>query len=211
LSVTIPASGAYPPIIGVPSGNIGGSDSVTTPSEPVVSAPPPFIDYPASVDTEKAAPDGANQQKIAEIRDNSVSKSGRRKEDGAEVIRTVRGAPPPTVLAKSTILPTKATKAKSVLDVRTAENRWRSKPDNYTVQIASSHGVVAIKTLAEKLPSEQPHFIYLASRDGKPWYVLIYGSFGSKVEANSARAALVAKIDTGSSPWVRRQGEIFVH
>lgn len=89
------------------------------------------------------------------------------------------------------------------------ERSWRSKPDNFTVQIAAAHGEANIRKLERKLPPGQPHYVYRTTREGKPWFILIYGSFSSKKDASMARSTLAASIQKDSTPWVRKQGEVF--
>ncbi|HSC74831.1 MAG TPA: SPOR domain-containing protein [Pseudomonadales bacterium] len=89
------------------------------------------------------------------------------------------------------------------------EKQWRAKPDNYTVQVAAAHGEVNIRKLEAKLPVGQPHHLYRTVKNGKPWFVLVYGSFSSKQAAVSARDALGADIKKDTTPWVRKQSEIF--
>lgn len=89
------------------------------------------------------------------------------------------------------------------------EKSWRSKPDNFTVQIAAAHGEANIRKLERKLPPGQPHYVYRTTREGKPWFILIYGSFSSKKDASMARSTLAAGIQKDSTPWVRKQGEVF--
>ncbi len=89
------------------------------------------------------------------------------------------------------------------------EKQWRTKPTNYTIQVAAAYSEKNIRELAAKLPVSSPHFVYQTKRDGKPWFVLVYGSFATKQEAASARDSLAAYLKKNSAPWVRKQGEIF--
>lgn len=94
--------------------------------------------------------------------------------------------------------------------INKTEKQWLAKPDNYTVQIAAAHGEANIRKLEARLPTGQPHLLYRTTRNGRPWFVLIYGSFASKQAAASARDSLAADIKKDSAPWVRKQGEVFV-
>ena len=206
---TISSPVAYSPVVSIQSGNESAPDNAISTNKQVASAIPSASDSSASEGAVYASSDVATQQiGINDIRDDSVSESGRRKVREGEVIKVGRGRLP-AASVNSQHLTSKSTVGKSVKDVRWSENYWRSNPDNYTVQIVSSHGNDAIKSIAEKLPLDQPHFIYRTIREGRPWHILIYGSFGSKVEADLAKTKLVARVDSGSSPWVRKQWEIF--
>ncbi len=89
------------------------------------------------------------------------------------------------------------------------EKQWRAKPDNFTVQVAAAHNEANIKRLETKLPLVQPHYVYRTTRNGKPWFILIYGSYAGKQAALAARDALPSEFRKGSTPWVRKQGEVF--
>jgi septal ring-binding cell division protein DamX len=91
-----------------------------------------------------------------------------------------------------------------------AEKAWRAAPNRFTVQLAAAYGESAIKGLAAKLPKTHPHLIYRTQREGKPWFVLIYGSFATREAATTAKAQLAASLKGESSPWVRSQGDVFV-
>ncbi len=82
-------------------------------------------------------------------------------------------------------------------------------PEHFTIQVAAAHGRGTIEAMAGRLPGTHPHLIHQTVRDGKAWYVLVYGSFASRKAADKAKTALVAELKTDSPPWVRKQGEIF--
>lgn len=115
---------------------------------------------------------------------------------------------PPVSVSKSAIS-NKAEASKAEKAGASTEKSWRAKPGNYTVQVAAAHGEANIRRLEARLPTGQPHFLYRTTRDGKPWFVLVYGSFPGKQAAVAARDALGADIKKDTSPWVRKQGEIF--
>ena len=89
--------------------------------------------------------------------------------------------------------------------------QWRANPNNFTVQLAAAYGEASVSALAAKLPKSQPHLIYRTQRDGKPWFVLVYGSFSSRAAAMAAsKNDLTPVLKGGATPWVRKQGEVFV-
>jgi cell division septation protein DedD len=103
-----------------------------------------------------------------------------------------------------------ATKVQSgARQARVTEKYWKAKPGNFTVQVAAAHGEANIRRLEAKLPAGQPHYVYSTIKNGKPWFILIYGSFSSKAAASSARDSLAVDISKDSKPWVRKQGEVF--
>lgn len=102
------------------------------------------------------------------------------------------------------------TKAKAIEKaISSTEKQWRAKPANYTIQVAAAYSEKNIRGLAAKLPNSPPHLVYQTKRDGKPWFVLIYGSFTTKQAAAAARDSLAVDLKKNSTPWVRKQGEIF--
>ena len=111
--------------------------------------------------------------------------------------------PVPVISESPKVMPTVKAAALS------AEKQWRAKPANYTIQVAAAYSEKNIRELAAKLPLSLPHLVYQARRDGKPWFVLIYGSFATKQAAASARDSLAVDLKKNSTPWVRKQGEIF--
>ncbi len=80
-------------------------------------------------------------------------------------------------------------------------------PNHYTVQLMGSSGEADIATFVRryKLKGELAYFRGLSQ--GKDWYSLVAGVYPDFKSANRAAATLARKIP-GSSPWVRRIGNI---
>lgn len=172
------------PVIGaVDKGSDGKSgvvDTHTQVSEP--SSPTPAVPASAEASPISPAPQPAVQERVAAAPTIPPQPISERPTPKA---RSVPGAAPVT------------------------EKHWRAKPDNFTVQIAAAHGEANIRALEARLPAGQPHYVHRTIRDGKPWFILIYGSFSSKKAASSARESLAVEIRKDSTPWVRKQGEVF--
>jgi DamX protein len=90
-----------------------------------------------------------------------------------------------------------------------SEKMWKAKPEHYTVQVAAAYSESGVKAVKAGLPASKPSYIRKTVKNGKPWFVLIYGSFATKEEAARARDNLPASVKKGNQPWVRKQGEVF--
>jgi hypothetical protein len=123
-----------------------------------------------------------------------------------EVANTVQPIPDQTVLQPK---PDKIKVDPTINAPQLTEKQWRAKPNNYTIQIAAAHSEPNITKLAKKLSSSHPYYVYRTKRDGKPWFILIYGSFAGKQAASLVRDSLAPDIRKDSTPWVRKQGEVF--
>ncbi len=154
-------------------------------NEPVVPAPLPIV--PVAVQA------GATEPQPVVVPEN-------------EVTNTVQPIPDQAALQPK---PDKIKVDPTINAPQLTEKQWRAKPNNYTIQIAAAHSEPNIIKLAKKLPSSQPHYVYRTKRDGKPWFILICGSFTGKQAASLVRDSLPPDIRKGSTPWVRKQGEVF--
>ncbi len=120
--------------------------------------------------------------------------------EGAEVIQPVK-KPEANAAAKKP--------EKKVIAM--TERQWREHPEYFTVQLAAAYGESSIKALAARLPAGQPHLIYRGSREGRPWFVLLYGSFSNRDAAVAVKDQLSKSLKGQVSPWVRKQGEVIGH
>lgn len=93
--------------------------------------------------------------------------------------------------------------------VKSGSVNWKAKPDNYTVQLVAAFSKQGVERIRAQLPSTAPSAIHKTTKDGKPWFILVYGSFGSKQEALRAQARLPDSVSKDVKPWVRKQGEVF--
>lgn len=171
----------------------GSSGSGTVNTQPNVSVPPPSTPVvpavPVSVEAAPASPlppQPALQERVAEkpVQAQPLSRHPAGDRPVSKSKPAASGAP-------------------------VTEKYWRARPENFTVQVAAAHGETNIRQLEKKLPPNQPHYVYRTTRDGKPWFILIYGSFSSKKAASSARDSIAMSIRKDSTPWVRKQAEVF--
>jgi septal ring-binding cell division protein DamX len=77
------------------------------------------------------------------------------------------------------------------------------KPENYTLQLASSTNKKLIEKYYLENSLQGKAGYYLNRRDGENWYALVYGSYSSVAQANEAVANLPADLKKWS-PWVRK-------
>ncbi len=79
---------------------------------------------------------------------------------------------------------------------------WSQDPARYTIQLAAGSNEAAVIQVKqqETLPDELA--VAKALRNGKPWFVLVYGSFASKESARDTISRLPASLRQ-SGPWVR--------
>lgn len=105
----------------------------------------------------------------------------------------------------------KAVEAGIKSKVLSADKAWSTRPDRFTVQVVAAHSEVGVRAVRTKLPQSVPSTIVKSSKDGKPWFVLVYGSFATRQEAVRAKDTLPTDVRKASQPWVRQQGEVFGH
>lgn len=72
---------------------------------------------------------------------------------------------------------------------------------HYTLQLSGASRPDTLNAFA-KQQNLQNFMVYETKRDGKPWYVLVNGSYASSAEAKRAIATLPAEVQA-KNPWVR--------
>ncbi len=84
---------------------------------------------------------------------------------------------------------------------------WTQSPADYTLQLVALSSESSIKAYISRyhLDDQAVYFKYL--KNGKPLYILIYGSYANKASAEQAAQQLKGKI-SGSKPWIRRFSDI---
>ncbi len=87
--------------------------------------------------------------------------------------------------------------------------KWKESPERFTVQLVAAFSESGVKRIQAQLPATTPNTIHRVTKEGRPWFVLVYGSYASKQEAAKAQAQLPAALKKDLKPWVRKQGEVF--
>lgn len=78
---------------------------------------------------------------------------------------------------------------------------------DYTMQLLGSHKEESIQTMLAKMPDDNNLMYFKKTHKGAPWYVLIYGHYAGRSEANAAAQQLPAALK-GVKPWIRRVSAI---
>ncbi|HQQ62891.1 MAG TPA: SPOR domain-containing protein [Pseudomonadales bacterium] len=195
-----PASGSIPVVSDAGPDVIGSSNPVNAAGKIVDSVPPVVgIAVPAAVNVSSSQPlsaGGIYQDKVL-VESKTAPPT---------IVMPVKAAKSSPDSAKN---PAAKDKPHSKKSMAASQKIWYDHPERFTVQLAATRNESAVNALALRLPKDNPHFVYRAKKDGKPWFVLVYGSFSSHEQAIRSRERLSASLKKDVSPWVRKQGEIF--
>ncbi len=84
---------------------------------------------------------------------------------------------------------------------------WTQSPDDYTLQLVALSNESSIKAYISRYHRADQAVYFKYIKNGKPLYILIYGSYVKKSSAEQAAQQLKGKI-SGSKPWIRRFSDI---
>ena len=114
-------------------------------------------------------------------------------------LATAKPAPAPAPATKPAPAPTTA---KPAVPAKAAGGNWYAAqaPGNYVVQILGTSSEAAAQSFVKEQGGEYRYFKKVLN--GKPLYVITYGSFANRDAAVSAIKALPAKVQAGK-PWPR--------
>ncbi|MCW8931175.1 MAG: SPOR domain-containing protein [Gammaproteobacteria bacterium] len=88
------------------------------------------------------------------------------------------------------------------------ESWLMQQPDtNYTIQLFGSHNKQAIDELVKKHSLTGDVLRFETQKEGKSWFTLSFGNYGSKSAANTAITSLAPELKK-TTPWVRSMGSI---
>jgi len=76
------------------------------------------------------------------------------------------------------------------------------KPEHYAIQILALHSKEKLLAFIEQAKLQGKSRYYVAQFQGKPWYVLIYGDYKTRAEAQAALVGL-SEVVKQEKPWVR--------
>ncbi len=82
-------------------------------------------------------------------------------------------------------------------------------PRKYALQLYGSFHLDAVKELQSQLRLKRSGHIYQTSHQGKDWYVLTFGNFGTSHEASATQHNLPSELKN-MHPWVRNVNELQV-
>lgn len=80
-------------------------------------------------------------------------------------------------------------------------------PQHYTLQLISAGNETAIRNFIEKNDLQQKAVYYATTRQGQPWFTVIYGSYADHALAQQALAGLSPALRR-AAPWTRRFADI---
>ena len=84
---------------------------------------------------------------------------------------------------------------------------WSQDPSHYTLQLAAGKDKKAIQTFIKRHKLEGKAVFFHRLRDGKDWYILIYGSYNGYSKAKQAISSLPSAVQK-AKPWTRTFGAI---
>ncbi len=79
---------------------------------------------------------------------------------------------------------------------------WSQDPARYTIQLAAGSSEAAVLRVKQQVTLPDELAVAKALRNGKSWFVLVYGSFSTKESARDTIGRLPASLRQ-SGPWVR--------
>ena len=128
-----------------------------------------------------------------------------------------KGVSKPWVRSFASILPslskthTTESRATQVTKTPIPENKdgwlWSQDPSHYTLQLAAGVDKKAIQSFIKRHNLEDNAVYFHRLRDGKDWYILIYGSYAGYSKAKQAISQLPSTIQK-AKPWTRTFGAI---
>jgi len=174
------------------------SPQAVVPATTVVTTPAPMT--PVSTQTQEVATD--QREKASATAEQATKLASPPKHQKMTLATTKPVVQKPDAINKKTT-PVEKIAAKP----RTT--KWTASPERFTVQLVAAYSEAGVKRVQANLPSSTPNAIHKTKKEGKPWFILIYGSYATKQEALNAQAHLPAVVTKELKPWVRRQGEVF--
>lgn len=84
---------------------------------------------------------------------------------------------------------------------------WSQAPDRFGVQLAGATSRQSLQQMLGRHRLSAQTAIVTETRNGKPWYVLLYGSFASREEAARSVKALPSEL-RAAGPWIRPFADI---
>lgn len=128
-------------------------------------------------------------------------------------VATQKPAPPQVEIVKKEVAKKEVAKKKVAIEKSSTKQaggvKWKTNFERFTVQLVAAFSESGVKRIQAQLPATTPNTIHRTTKEGKPWFVLVYGSYASKQEAAKAQAQLPAALKKDLKPWVRKQGEVF--
>ena len=88
-----------------------------------------------------------------------------------------------------------------------AEQILAYQPQNYTLQLLGSYSEASVRSFVEQNADSNSYAYFETRFQGRPWFVVVYGSFPDRDAATAAIATLPAD-QRALEPWARSLGGI---
>ena len=180
---------AAPP---APAGSVG---QPTAPALTTVTLP---VAQTQSPDTKEARPPAP----VTEMASPSAKPAPEKTKAVARAEQKTLPSSEPTQAPKPAATAAGATAVKGVTSNRGTAWLKTQRSGDYTLQILGGRREAAIRQFAAANRLEGTSTILRTTRDGKPWYVLLYGAYPSRAAASQALAQMPATV-RAAKPWPR--------
>lgn len=178
------------------------------------SAPQPIISRQGSAadqGTRAAAPKPSETQTTTPIATGRADQGPNTASiaNGATAVNPAPRTAEPKPVAPATTVPRPAATALSAPIAGAQDANWilGQPAGRYTLQLVSLTSVTRVREFIN-LQSDKGRFaIYRLQRNGQLFHVVVYGSFASKAEADTAAARLPPSVG-GVQPWIRTFGQV---
>lgn len=162
-------------------------------SEPLSDVQKKLADAAAKIDakTQQTTEQASVKEQVPEVKPEAISETPSPEPAPAETAEI--GASEPSVVEAVQAEPI-AVKPKTLLE--TADD------SKFTMQLLGVHDREKLGAVVEEFEARDLVDIVETTYQGKPWFVLIYGQFETKTEAQKALGELPARFKN-ESPWIR--------
>ncbi|MDN5450738.1 MAG: SPOR domain-containing protein, partial [Enterobacterales bacterium] len=184
----------------------GGANASTLPTAPATLGSGAAVSKPAT-NNGTAQNIRPIQTKPASTANSNVTKPHSGKTTVSKTpTHTANVAKPTNTKTPATTATKPATHAVSSA-VSGANASLKGAPSNhYTLQLSSASRSDSLNAYAKK-QNLAHYWVYETTRNGKPWYVLVSGSYSSSAEAKRAVSTLPADVQA-KNPWVRPMSQV---
>lgn len=184
----------------------GGANASTLPTAPATLGSGAAVSKPAT-NNGTAQNIRPIQTKPASTANSNVTKPHSGKTTVSKTpTHTANAAKPTNTKTPATTTSKPATHAVSSA-VSGANASLKGAPSNhYTLQLSSASRSDSLNAYAKK-QNLAHYWVYETTRNGKPWYVLVSGSYSSSAEAKRAVSTLPADVQA-KNPWVRPMSQV---
>lgn len=136
----------------------------------------------------------------------TVNKPAKKSTLGNNAVRKTE--PTNTVAANKVTPPTKSKVAAKNSPYNEAEKHLLAKPKtHFTIQLGGANSSKNIQAFINKHGLQSQATYFQTYNNGKPWYVIVYGDYKTRAEAQAAIKALPPEVQK-AHPWVRSLADV---